>query len=355
MPPAPIELRLDLTPRTRFDVIDVRERASAHADVLGNYPQALYCSFHTTAGYLEQRLATRLTTTKIGIRPYIGVFQTLFPAGAGYLHDELQLRAELSDDERGVEPRNADAHLAFIAADLRTCVKYVNHAREPVYFVDLDGVTGKQARHRSTCITAFNVEEVVARERFSVPLSHHTVESVSLKDPQVGLYARLRELIDAHRVAKGRIHLALGSEEHQSALTINEYETLLMRHDLAEVLSNPLRFAAEKGRNLLAEPWNIPARTIDYAKYDLVRLFNETFDAFRLSESLIEAIMARVIRVPARRFLRMKRSVSLLVSDYGHAGSGAIASGRYQCPILVQWHKASRACRWIDITLTRLR
>jgi hypothetical protein len=355
MLPAPIELRLDINPRTRFDVIDVRERAAAHADVLATYPQALYCSFHTTAGYLDQRLATRLSNTRVGIGRYMGVFQTLFPAGAGYLHDELHLRAELSDDERGVEPRNADAHLAFIAADLRTCVRYVNHTSEPVYFVDLDGVMGKRPRLRSTCITAFNVEEVVARERFSVPLSHHTVESVNLKDPQVGLYARLQELIDAHRVAKGRIHLTLGSGEHQSALTINEYETLLMRHDLADVLRNPLRFAAEKGLNLLAEPWNIPARTIDYAKYDLVRLFNETFDAFRLSESLIEAILARVIRVPARRFLQMKRSVSLLVSDHEHVGAGAIATGRYQCPILVQWHKAARACRWIDIALTRLR
>jgi hypothetical protein len=355
MGPAPIELRLEIHPRTRFDVIDVRERASAYADALVGYPQALYCSFHTTAGYLDQRLATRLTRTRVGIRPYIGLFQRLFPAGAGYLHDELQLRAELSDDERGVEPRNADAHLAFIAADLRTCVKYVNHAREPVYFVDLDGVTGKQPRQRSTCITAFNTEEVVAREQFAVPLSHHSVESVNLKDPQVGLYARLQKLIELHRVAKGRIHVSLSSGEHQSALTINEYETLLMRHDLADVLRNPLRFAAEKGRNMLAEPWNIPARTIDYAKYDLVRLFNNTFDALRLGESLIEAVMARLIRVPARRFLRMKRSVSLLVSDHGHAGSGAIASGRYQCPILIQWHKAPRARRYIDITLTRLR
>jgi hypothetical protein len=355
MLPAPIEVRLEINPRRRFDIIDVREQASAHANLLAAYPQALYCSFHTTAGYLDQGLATRLTNTSAGIRPYIGLFQTLFPAGAGYLHDQLHLRAELSDDERGMEPRNADAHLAFIAADLRTCVKYVTHTGEPVYFVDLDGVTGKLPRHRSTCITAFNAEEVVARDRFAVPLSRHTVESVNLKDPGVGLYARLQELIDAHHVAKGRIHLTLASGEHQSALTINEYETLLMRHDLADVLKNPLRFAAEKGRNLLAEPWSIPARTIDYAKYDLVRLFNDTFDAFRLSESLVEAIMARLLRVPARRFLRMKRSVSLLVSDHEHAGSGAIASGRYQCPILVQWCRAARARRWIDIAVTRLR
>jgi len=355
MLPQPTELRLELSPRARFDIIDVREQAAARARVLATYPQALYCSFHTTAGYLDQALATRLTNTSAGIRPYIGLFQALFPAGAGYRHDELHLRAELSADERVVEPRNADAHLAFIAAGLRSCAKYVNHQSQPVYFVDLDGLAGKQARQRSTSITAFHTEEVVACDGFAVPLSRHPVESVNLKDQQVGLYARLQELIERHRVAKGRIHLTLAAGERQSALTINEYETLLMRNDLAAVLRNPLRFAAEKGRNLLAEPWNIPARTIDYAKYDLVRFFNETFDAFRMSESLMEALVARVIGVPARRFLGMKRSVSLLVSDHEHAGSGAIASGRYQCPILVQWRKAARASRWIDITLTQLR
>jgi thiamine phosphate synthase YjbQ (UPF0047 family) len=350
----PVELRLELSPRARFDVIDVREQASAHAAKLAAYPQTLYSSFHTTAGYLDPGLAARLTSTNVGIRPYIGMFQTLFPAGAGYQHDELHLRAELSEDQRGIEPRNADAHLAFIAAGLRTCVRYANHASHPVYFVDLDGVAGKERRQRSTSITAFNTEEVVARERFAIPLSRHPIESVNLKDHAVGLYARLQGLIDQHDVAKGRIHLTLASGEHQSALTINEYETLLMRHDLADVLRNPLRFAAEKGRNLLAEPWSIPARTIDYAKYDLVRLFNEAFDAFRMSESRMEALVARLLAVPARRFLRMKRSVSLLVSDHEHAGSGSIASGRYQCPILVQWRKAPRAQRWIDITLTRL-
>lgn len=352
---APIEVRLDICPRARFDVIDIRERTAAHANLLATYPQALYCSFHTTAGYLEQGLATRLTNASVGIRPYIHMFQTLFPAGAGYRHDELHLRAELSDDERGVESRNADAHLAFIAAGIRTCVRYVNHASQPVYFVDLDGVNGKQPRQRSTAITAFNSEEVVARDRFAVRMSRHPVESVNLKDAQVGLYARLQELVEHHHVAKGRIQLTLAPGERQGALTINEYETLLMRHDLADVLRNPLRFVTEKGRNLLAEPWNIPSRSIDYAKYDFVRLFNETFDAFRMSESVMEAIMARLIGVPARRFLQMKRSVNLLVSDHEHAGRGAIASGRYQCPILVQWRKAPRAERWIDIMLTRLR
>src|SRR5262249_36643207 len=162
------------------------------------------------------------------------------------------------------------------------------------------------------------------------------------------------DMLARTEVTKGRVRLSLAAGEHQAGLTINEYETLLMRHDLIEVLRDPLRFVAEKGRHLLNDPWAIPGRTIDYAKYDLVRLFNQVCDAFHMSESLMERLLARLIEVPARRFLGMKRSVSLLVSDGATPGQGAIAEGMYQCPILVQWRKAPTRQRWLDVTLTRL-
>src|SRR5204863_86384 len=82
-------------------------------------------------------------------------------------------------------------------------------------------------------------------------------------DPRLGLYAWLDELIARHGINKGRIQLTLARGEHQAGLTINEYETLLMQHDLIDVLRNPFRFVAEKGRNLLADPWNIPNKTFD--------------------------------------------------------------------------------------------
>lgn len=349
-----MELCLEIEPGSRFDVIDVREQARKCCDI-ERFPHALYCSFHTTAGYLEQSLAARLRHSDRGIRPYMHVFQTLFPEGAGYRHDDLFLREELSDDQRGVEPKNADAHLAFIAAGLRTCVKYVNRPDEPVYLVDLDGINGERPRQRRTSILPFNLEEVVARERIPVPVSSHPLDSVNLKAPRVGLYASLQEMIARHGITKGRIRLSLAAGEHQAGLTINEYETLLMRHDLIEVLRDPLRFMAEKGRHLLTDPWAIPTKTIQYAKYDLVRLFNELCDAFHMSESLMEEFLARLIEVPARRFLGMRRSVSLLVSDRERPGCGAIAEGTYQCPILVQWRKAVNRQRFLDITVTRLR
>ena len=353
MLPAPVELGLEIKPASRFDVVNVWQGA-ASPDLLKEYSHALYCSFHTTAGFLEQGLASRLDQATLGIRPYIHVFQKLFPEGAGYRHDDLHLREELSELQRGIEPRNADAHLAFIAAGLRTCVKYVNRPGEPVYFVDLDGVNGARRRRRLTRILTFNTEEVVAHEQLHVPMSSHPLDSINLKDPRIGLYARLQELITRHGVTKGRIRLRLGAREQQAGLTINEYETLLMRHDLMEVMRDPLRFVAEKGRHILADPWTVPAKTIGYAKYDLVQLFNEMCDAFHMSESLVETLMARMIGLPARRFLRMKRFVSLLVSDRETPGRGTIAEGTYQCPILVQWRKALGRQRVIEITLTRL-
>jgi hypothetical protein len=178
---------------------------------------------------------------------------------------------------------------------------------------------------------------------------------LNLKESRIGLYEEVQELIRRHGIAKGRVHLALAPSERQAGLTINEYETLLMQHDLREVLRDPLRFVAEKGRSLLNDPWAIPNRTIDYATYDFLQVCNKVFEAFGMSESMIENLFARLVAVPARRFLRMKRSVSLLVTDRELRGNGTIAEGRYQCPILVQWARADRRQRSIEMTLTRLR
>jgi thiamine phosphate synthase YjbQ (UPF0047 family) len=351
----PVELMLEVRPGARFDLIDVRKQAVARAAGLQEFPRALYSSFHTTAGYLEQGLVSRLGRAELGINPYMHVFRRMFPEGAGYRHDQLNRRTELTEVQRTVEPRNADAHLAFIAAGLSNCVNYVNRPNQPVYFVDLDGISNDQPRRRLTSVIAFHHEEVVAREPFVIPVSSHPIDSLNLKDARIGLYDQMRERIERYGIEKGRVHLALAASERHAGLTINEYETLLMRHDLREVLKDPLRFVAERGRNLLTDPWGIPNRTIDYASYDFVQVLNKLFEALRMSESMIENLFARVVAVPARRFLRMKRSVSLLVTDRELRGRGTIAEGPYQCPILIQWARADHRQRSIEMTLTRLR
>ena len=136
----------------------------------------LYWSCHTTAGFLDQRVASHLDQRRGGVGSYVRAFQTMFPPEAGYRHDDLELRRELSDEQRSMEPRNADAHLTFMAAGLRTCVKYLNRSDEPVYFIDLDGVAGEEQRRRLTAMVGFHREDVVVRHDRRVPMSLHPLD-----------------------------------------------------------------------------------------------------------------------------------------------------------------------------------
>jgi thiamine phosphate synthase YjbQ (UPF0047 family) len=350
----PLEIALEITPRSRLDVIDVRARAiEAHGDALSPYARCLYVSGHTTAGYLPQSLATRLSSRPGGLRPYLELFRTMFPEGAGYRHDQIELRTELAPEQKLTEPLNADSHLAFIGSGLHACVSYDARRPGPVFFVDLDGTCDGQPRRRATTLVGYDREEEVARTTLSVPVSGHPIDAVNLKDKRFGLYDQVASLIAEHGVTKGRVRIALASTEQAASLTVNEYETLLMQHDLAEVLRNPLRFAAQKARHAWNDPRAVPAKAIGYAKYDLVCALNRLVDAFGLTASRLEGLVARALEVPASRFLRMRRSVDLLVSDTLTPGRGAVVDGTYQAPILVQWRQATSAVREIDVAVTR--
>ena len=128
---------------------------------------------------------------------------------------------------------------------------------------------------------------------------------------------------------------------------------LKMRHDLAEVLKNPLRFAAEKSRHMLANPFAVPGKALGYAKYDFGRVLNSGLDSLGLRGSMVEKVLARTLAVPAARFFRMRRSVSLLVAERPDGSTGLI-EGTYQSPILVQWQQAPREVRTLDVTITQL-
>lgn len=346
----PLDLTLELAPRARFDVVDLRSRFADEHRALEGFRRCLYWSSHTTAGFLDRSLSTRLRREHIST--YVDAFRTLFPEGAGYEHDRLERRDDLDDGQRAVEPRNADSHLAFIAGGLRNCVTHPNSADETVCFVDLDGVNGGRPRRRQARVIGFNHERTVRQTRIEVPVSTHAVDSINLKDPRLGIYAQLSEFVTSAGLATGRLRVSLDPTERHSALTVNEYETLLMTHDLAEVLRNPLRFVAEKSRHVLANPRAVPARTLDYAKYDFVRVLNRGLDALGLRGSIVERLMARTLSVPAERFFRMRRSVSLLVS--AERGTPGIIEGLYQSPILVQWQHAPRGTRLLDVSITEI-
>jgi hypothetical protein len=348
----PVELDLTLTPSSRFDAIDVAARVRHEfGDALGGCRRVVYCSLHTTAGYLEQSLSTRLENRRDRLDPFIRAFQGLFPPGADYLHDQLQLRRELSADQRQCEPRNGDSHLTFIGSGLRNCVTYQHRPAEPVYFMDLDGVNDGEPRRRRTRVLGYSSEEAVGKTLAEVPVSRHPIDSVNLADPRFGVLEQARELVSHCGVSRGRIDITLEPGENDAGITVNEYETLLMRHDLAEVLQDPLKFAARQGKRMLQDPLSIPSKSWGYARYDLVQVLNELMDALRVTESALERLVAKVMAVPARRFLRLKRSVSLLVSDAG----GGIVRGTYQNPILIQWAAARRSSRVLELTLVRFR
>ena len=350
-----LELNLNLTPTRRFDLIDVNEQVTEEfGDVLARYRKALYYSYHTTAGYFEQSFCERLDYSRDMISKVVRYFQTLFPPDADYRHDCLELREELSEEQKLIEPRNADSHLTFIGSGLMNCVTYVNQPATPVFFVDLDGVYKTTTRRRHTTVIGFNREETVQELWRDIPVSAHPIDSVSLRDPRLGLFEELEELIDSHEVVKGRVDIWLDAAEFKTGLTVNEYETLLMKNDLVDVLRNPLRFMAETGRHMIREPRLIPGKALNYAKYDLVQVVNEVVDALGLTESFVERIVDKFLAVPAQRFLWMKRSLSLLISDQEEDEDSSIVHGEYQSPILVQWNRPSNdSSRRIGVRLVR--
>jgi hypothetical protein len=134
---------------------------------------------------------------------------------------------------------------------------------------------------------------------------------------------------------------------------VNEYETLLMQYDLKEVLQNPLRFAARTGRHMIDDPLAIPGKTVNYARYDVVRVLNSLIEAFGMEESVVERLVARLMAVPARRLLRTRR-ISFLASDLASEGRARLVRGTYQSPILVQWQSAQGQRRTLHVSLVRL-
>ena len=352
---SPLELALEIRPDSRFHVVDVRDRARSHfGNALERYRNCLYVSPHTTAGYLPPSLGNRLAGDPQQLAGYVECFRAVFPPDAGYLHDKLELRSDLAPAQRLVEPTNADSHLTFMSSGLRTCVSYPTSRPGPVYFIDLDGVqTAGAPRQRVTTLVGYNGEVEVARETLRVPVSAHPIEVVNLRDVRYGLFDQVAALIARHGVIKGRVRLQLAQAEQHASLTVNEYETLLMQHDLAEVLRDPLRFAAEKARHAWNDPLAVPAKAVEYAKYDLVRALNRLVEALGSRGARLERIIARALGVPASRFLRMKRSVELLVSDARTPGQGAVVEGTYQAPIMVQWRRPANDVRFVDVSLMR--
>ena len=331
----PMEINLAIRPKRRFEIVDVASLLREEVgEGLNPYRKAAYCSFHTTAGFLEQAVCARLGYSHKQLAFLIRGVQKIFPHNAGYFHDRMQLREELSDSEKEEEPINGDSHLTFIGAGLSNCVLYLHHPHEPVYFIELDGIYKHRARQRRTRVMAYSGTETVERGRVDIPVSKgRAVEAFNLQDPRYGLFSRVADWCRRHGVEKGYIDIRLAPEEKHVGMTVNEYETLLMRNDLPQALIDPLRFALQRGN-------------------DVVQLYNYLMAQVPVGRSVIDRIFA-ALSTPAKRILRLKRHIRLLVSDDAEAGANRILQGAYQSPILVQYHPAPNGVRRLHLSLHR--
>ena len=348
------EIRLELTPKTRFDIIDVTEHVnSEYEGFFAEYNKTLYCSHHTTAGYFEQSLCDKLDHNSDSVKSFLHPFQELFPPRADYNHDKIHLRSELTDEQKLTEPLNGDSHLTYISSGLENCVTYHNTPNTPVYFIDLDGVCDGRARQRKTTIYGYNREECVGIVPLSIPVSGHRIDSVNLRDPRLGIFEQLEEQVHKHGINRGRIEIVLAPEEDHVALTVNEFETLLMQNDVADILSNPMRFMAQKSWNMLRDPKTVPIKMLNYAKYDLVHVVNKTLDKLNMSSSMVGKGIQNVLANKAAKALRMKRVVSFLVTQGTSSDKPGIVSGTYQSPILIQWNSKSNNVRRLEAAIYR--
>ena len=348
------EIRLELTPKTRFDIIDVTKHIELHHDnFFAEYDKAIYCSYHTTAGYLEQSLCAKLEHNSDSVKNFLHPFQELFPPRANYTHDMMHLRSELTEEQKLVEPLNGDSHLTYISSGLENCVTYQNTPNTPVYFIDLDGVCDGRARQRKTTVFGYNKEELVGIVPLAIPVSGHRIDSVNLRDPRLGIFEQLEEQVRRHGIERGRIEIVLAPEEDHVALTVNEFETLLMQHDVAEILKNPMRFMAQKSWNMLRDPKTVPVKMLNYAKYDLVHIVNKTLDKLNMSSSMVGKGIQKVLANKAAKALRMKRVVSFLVSESPNQQGPGIVSGTYQSPIMIQWNSKSNNQRRLEASIYR--
>jgi thiamine phosphate synthase YjbQ (UPF0047 family) len=346
----PVEFNLKVRPRSRYDAVDVTAALAAlHGDVLGGYRRVTYCSYHTTAGYLDQALLARLGNSRERLDPFMRAFQRVFPSGAGYQHDDVERREDLDPRQRPVEPRNADSHLAYISSGLTNCATYVQRQAAPVYLIDLDGVGPAGERERQTTVVGYDREEVVERFERTLPLEGHAVESLNLRAPRLGLMEEIADRVRRLGIGRGRLDVSLAPGDRHAGLTVNEYETLLMQHDLPEVLRNPLHFMAQKAQHALQDPRSVPHKTLGYISYDLIQIFNELMNGLGIRQSSLERLLVRAISSPAARFLRLRRSIRFLLSQE----SGPVVLGRYQSPILIQWLPAQAQARRIRLSLVR--
>ena len=96
----PLDLTLNVVPRSRFDMVDLHGLVSARARRRPvGLPAVPVLVVAYPAGFLDRSVASRLLQ-KPGVAAYIDAFRAIFPEGANYEHDQLDRRTELAPEQR---------------------------------------------------------------------------------------------------------------------------------------------------------------------------------------------------------------------------------------------------------------
>ncbi len=315
--PAPLSVTISLSPTQRLDTLDVFTALRAeHPSFLTNYPRVLLASHHTTAGLLDATMRARLQEGE-GIQDVLAPYRTLFPPHAGYAHDRMADRDELSPVQRQCEPRNADAHLIYLAAGMRNTRLYTTATPHPPVLVDLDGINNVTGTRRTRYVTAIGLEaETTLLHRTLQPPHPHHPPAVDLT-PLLRRQLRTLPHPDANDAVRyGRLQVALPDLMPHAALVVNEHEPLLMEHDVAQMLHDP-SFAAPSAASVHAA-----AGASSVPQAEPPGSPSSPKDALRLPRTL------SIPFVPAPT----------------HSCGYRLVLGRYQRPLLLRWGGPSDAC-----------
>ena len=321
------------------------------------------CSLHTTAGFLEQSFADKLGGHPDGVEWLVRSANRLFPEGAPYWHDQMELRHELSMEQRKSEPLNADSHLAFICLGLCSCALYTLDPNQSIYFIDLDGEFQGTFRSRRSIAVGFNRTDCIHEEVLEVEMPEKIRCALDLSSH----FDHLRTLIAKHKVDQGLVTMELASDEKYAGITVNEFESLLVERDITDVLLNPLKYMLHNASELARRPLTLPGKAKEMLIYELhlairdgLRLASRSVSALEYMADrlgvhlpLLEYVIGRLATPLEARWMNLGSKVQFLIDPHHDGVQEPIVTGKYQSPILIQWRKPDANIRRLHLRLLR--
>jgi len=361
---SPTVTTLGLSARSRLDMHNVSQiLAEAENGCFTSYDKVAIASMHTTAGFLEQPFATKLGNSEEGIGHLVRSAHRLFPEGAPYWHDQMELRDELSEEQRKVEPLNADSHLAFICLGLCNSVQYNFDPKDPIYFIDLDGESRGTFRSRKLLAIGYNDTDCVHEEVLSIEMPDRDRCALDLSKN----FNDLQALASEHKIRQGLVTFELDSGESHAGITVNEFETLLVERDITDVLLNPLKYMLSNVSEFARKPLMLPRQAKKILMYELhlairdgLKLAGRSVSAVEyLAERLhmrlplLEYVIDRIANPIEARWMNLGSKARFLINAENGEPSGSIKVGTYQSPILIQWRRPDSDKRKLRARLLR--